>query len=103
MQDPSTNPLDLIKQQLRGGVPRMPASLGGSGGSGPQTIGGGIAGVASKAEDEGIKIYRKHTKYNEWEFIYDQREDYANPASAGFGGGPNVGGGPLRATPGPVK
>ncbi len=36
---------------------------------------GGIAGVASKLEVEGIKIYRDHSKYNEWEFIYDPRQD----------------------------
>jgi hypothetical protein len=35
------------------------------------TIGGGIAGVASKREQEGIKIYNEKKKYNEWEFVYD--------------------------------
>lgn len=56
------------------------AGIGGSapgpGGTTPppvqgQTIGGGIAGVASKLEREGIKIYRDKTAYNEWEFVYD--------------------------------
>jgi hypothetical protein len=35
------------------------------------TIGGGIAGVASKAEGEGIMVYADHTDFNEWEFIWD--------------------------------
>jgi len=40
-----------------------------------QTIGGGIAGVASKREQEGIKLYGKRSKYNEWEFVYDVTKD----------------------------
>jgi hypothetical protein len=42
---------------------------------GGATIGGGIAGVASKLEQEGIKIYNDHTAYNEWEFVYDSTKD----------------------------
>ena len=37
--------------------------------------GAGIAGVASKYEATGIKIYKDHAKYNEWEFIYDPRDE----------------------------
>jgi hypothetical protein len=51
-------------------------------GLGGQTIGGGFAGVASKAEQEGIKSYRERTSYNEWEFVYDMTKD----ASRGGGG-----------------
>ncbi len=40
-----------------------------------QTIGGGIAGVASKLEREGIKIYKDRKAYNEWEFVYDLSQD----------------------------
>ena len=36
-----------------------------------QNISGGIAGVASTVEREGIKIYKEKSKYNQWEFIYD--------------------------------
>jgi hypothetical protein len=43
--------------------------------AGGQQIGGGIAGVASKLEAEGIKVYNDRTKYNEWEFVYDFRQD----------------------------
>jgi hypothetical protein len=42
---------------------------------GGQTIGGGIAGVASKLEQEGIKTYKDRTNYKEWEFIYDIAKD----------------------------
>ncbi len=48
-----------------------------------QTIGGGIAGVASKLEAQGIKVYNERTKYNEWEFVYDPRKDMTNPMMAG--------------------
>jgi hypothetical protein len=44
-------------------------------GMGGTTIGGGIAGVASKLEQEGIKIYNDRTAYNEWEFVYDSTKD----------------------------
>jgi hypothetical protein len=35
----------------------------------------GIAGVASKAEDHGVRVYRGKENYNEWEFVYDYREE----------------------------
>ncbi len=56
--------------------------------------GGGIAGVASKSEQQGIKVYNDRTKYNEWEFVYDPRKDKTNPMSAygqGFPGGGGTG------------
>ena len=45
-----------------------------------QGIGGGIAGVATTMEAEGIMVYNERTKYNEWEFLYDFREDQAAQA-----------------------
>src|SRR5205807_8672295 len=59
---------------------------------GGTTIGGGFAGVASKAEQEGIKSYNDRTSYNEWEFVYDMSKDI----SRGGGRGAVVG------TPAPV-
>ncbi len=38
-------------------------------------IGGGIAGVASKYEGEAIKRYNERSKFDEWEFVYDRRND----------------------------
>jgi hypothetical protein len=52
-----------------------------------QQIGGGIAGVASTAETEGIKVYNEKTNYKEWEFIYDYTKD------KGPGVGPQTGAG----------
>ena len=43
---------------------------GGMPGSGP-TFGGGLAGVASTSEGQGVKIYNERTLYKEWEFIFD--------------------------------
>ncbi len=36
---------------------------------------GGIAGVASTAEGKGIHVVNDHTKYKEWEFVYDIKKD----------------------------
>ncbi len=53
-------------------------------GMGGQVIGGGIGGVASKVEREGIKIFKQRAAYNEWEFVYDISKD---PARGGGRGG----------------
>lgn len=42
----------------------------------------GIAGVASKSERSGVKVYKEREFYNEWEFVYDYRQD----AQAGLTG-----------------
>jgi hypothetical protein len=34
-----------------------------------------LAGVASNLEADSIKVYNDRTKYNEWEFVYDPRQD----------------------------
>ena len=51
------------------------SSFGGGFGMTSGGGGAGIAGVASKYEALGIKIYKDHAKYNEWEFIYDPRDE----------------------------
>jgi hypothetical protein len=51
-------------------------------GMGGTTVGGGIAGVASKLEQEGIKVYNQRTAYNEWEFIYDMSKDKSRGGGA---------------------
>lgn len=35
----------------------------------------GIAGVGGTADGEGIHVINDHTKYKEWEFIYDIKDD----------------------------
>lgn len=65
--------LEMIQRLLT--TPR-PGGIGGPAAQqGGQVIGGGIAGFASRLEAEGIKVYKERTKYNEWEFIYDIKED----------------------------
>jgi len=54
--------------------------------AGTQTIGGGIGGVASKLEQEGIKTYNKKTAYDEWEFVYDMSKDPMRGGSTGVTG-----------------
>jgi hypothetical protein len=54
---------DLLKKPRPGGMPTS--------NPGGQTFGGGIAGVASTAEGEGVKVYNERTLYEEWEFIFD--------------------------------
>jgi type II secretory pathway pseudopilin PulG len=57
------------------GTPITPTTSG-------QIIGGGIAGVASKLEQDGIKMYNNHESYDEWEFVYDLSKDPARAGSA---------------------
>jgi hypothetical protein len=70
---PGTNPaINQIQQSLFG--PRQSATTGTAATSQDQTLSGGgigIAGVASKAEFEGIKRYHDQSAYNKWEFTFD--------------------------------
>ncbi|MGD0199178.1 MAG: hypothetical protein ABSD27_00350 [Bryobacteraceae bacterium] len=91
----TVDPQTLIGRMLRGEQGGQPGL-----GRGNLSIGGGIAGVASKFEGAGIKVYGDRTKYNEWEFIYDVRKD---PSTAPGRGGPlgpptSLGGQPARST-----
>ena len=77
---------DMIRNILTtprpGGMPQ--------GNPGGQTFGGGIAGVASTAEGEGVKVYNDRTLYQEWEFIFDpaKQKQIPNPNAIGVGGTP---------------
>jgi hypothetical protein len=77
---------DMIRNILTtprpGGMPQ--------GVTGGQVIGGGIAGVASTAEGEGVKVYNDRTLYQEWEFIFDPQKvkQIPNPNAVGAGGTP---------------
>jgi hypothetical protein len=56
-----------------------------------QVMGGGIAGVASKADADSIMVYHDHTNYGQWEFIFDpskQRYPPPNPVSGAAIGTP---------------
>jgi len=56
-------------------------------GAGGAVFGGGIAGVASKSEDRGIKVFKDKENYNLWEFVYDYRKDPALMGAAATTGG----------------
>jgi len=75
---------NLLTQPRPGGL----AGITGAGASGA-IMGGGIAGVASKAEGESIMVYGDRTDFSEWEFIYDPMKFRvpANPNSGSGGGG----------------
>lgn len=47
------------------------------------TFGGGLAGVATKYEAGSIKLYNERQKYQEWEFVYDYRNDRMNMTATG--------------------
>ena len=64
---------NILTQPRQGGIPGQ-ASAG--------AMGPGIVGVATKHEGIGIKVYAERTKYQEWEFVYDQKDEKA----------PNMGG-----------
>ena len=84
---PNNAAADLIRNILTtprpGGMPTQTA-MGG------QTIGGGIAGVASTSEGEGVKVYNDRTMYAEWEFIFDPQKvkQIPNPNVQGVAGTP---------------
>jgi hypothetical protein len=77
----------IINQILMTPNPRGLAGVQGAQGN---VMGGGIAGVASKMEDDSIMVYHDRSKYNEWEFIYDPSKEkpLPNPAGGGAGGTP---------------
>lgn len=64
---------------------RQPAA--GAQPAGGMILSGGIAGVASKADMEGIRKYNDRTNYKEWEFLFDFRKAMQ---AAGMGAGPGT-------------
>ncbi|MBK7929182.1 MAG: hypothetical protein IPJ98_17390 [Bryobacterales bacterium] len=88
---------DLIRQILT--TPRA-GGLQGAQGMAQGGLGAGIAGIASKKEATGIKIYNERTRYDEWEFVYDQsKEAKSAMAAAGVNSqGTNQPGGPLQGS-----
>jgi type II secretory pathway pseudopilin PulG len=54
--------------------------FGDTGSTGSTTVVGRIVGVSSTSPKESIRVYKKQTHYNQWEFVYD-------PASEALTGG----------------
>jgi hypothetical protein len=67
--------MQMINQLLTAPNPRATAAAVQTSSAQQPLQAGGIAGVASKLESESIKIYNERSSYNEWEFIYDPRQD----------------------------
>jgi hypothetical protein len=86
---PQQNPAANAQNQQNNTTGTPVANLASQGQN--QTIGGGIAGVASKLEKEGIKIYRERSAYNEWEFVYDITKDSSRGGGAATPGQTNSG------------
>jgi hypothetical protein len=65
---------NLLTQPRPNGIPTANTN-------GMQTMGGGIAGFASKAEQDSIMVYNDQTNYGLWEFIFDPSKvkPLANP------------------------
>ncbi len=60
----------------------------------------GIAGVASKSEHSGVKVYKGYELYKEWEFVYDYREDSSMQGMGAAGGLAGGGGNIAPGQPG---
>jgi type II secretory pathway pseudopilin PulG len=84
----------ILTQPRTGGMPTAVPT-------GNNTIGGGIAGVASKLDDDSIMVCADHTNYKEWEFIFDPSKwrGPADPRKA-LVGTPAGNGSSSNATPG---
>jgi len=82
---PQNPALEMIRNLLTNPRPGGLTGVQAQSASGGQIMGGGIAGVASTAEAEGIKLYNERSKYNEWEFIYDIRKDPLKLRQMGIG------------------
>lgn len=75
---------------------RQPAQ--GVGQPGGVVLGGGIAGVASRADMLGIRTYNERTNIKEWEFLFDFRKAL-QAAGIGAGQGAPGQGGQQQASP----
>lgn len=74
----------------------------------PCVMGGGVVGVASTIDQQGIRIYKKHSNYSEWEFVYEQLNPQGayqpclSGPNANYRGAPGVAlGGPGNAVTAP--
>jgi type II secretory pathway pseudopilin PulG len=85
-QNPAANMINNILMNPRGAATGQPGvGIGQPVGGQPlgQQIGGGIAGIASKSEDQAIMVYNDKTNYNEWEFIFDPTKQPPLPSPLG--------------------
>jgi hypothetical protein len=75
---PGNAGLQQVQNQLAGNQIGTGLSQSGSSAfNNNNSIGGGIAGVASKYKGPSIKVYDDQQRYEKWEFIYDPKKDSA--------------------------
>jgi hypothetical protein len=78
LTSPNPQAAQIIQQaQQQGGL---------SGGNPSGAMGGGVAGVASNADQEGIMVYNDRTVYKEWEFVFDPSKVTPIASSSGVPG-----------------
>jgi hypothetical protein len=63
---------NMLQNMLTTPRPNGPPGMGQTQGT---VVGGGMAGVASKMDSEGLMVYNDRTNYKEWEFVYDPSKD----------------------------
>ncbi|MFZ0594145.1 MAG: hypothetical protein WAM39_27050, partial [Bryobacteraceae bacterium] len=70
---------------LRQQQPKPSTFASSSSSSGPTISNGSIAGVASTAKGNSIKVINKQTDYSKWEFVYNPQQDAANQLQKAIG------------------
>ncbi len=66
---------DLLTRPRPGGLAGLQGQTAPQQGPQAASFQEGIAGVASKSERSGVKVYKDRKSFNEWEFVYDYRKD----------------------------
>jgi len=93
-------------QAILGAQRTTPAGAGG-GAQGPMgagnasALGPGLVGVATKVEMEGIRRYKEHSNYSEWEFLYDPNDSKGSGQGSASGTQQGAAGNAAGATAGP--
>ena len=95
----TTPPAIQAVQQVLGSqnVGASASGTGVKGAAGPSSLGAGLAGVASRKEEQSIRVYKNQANYSLWEFIFDPRQagmqnmgGQYSPGSTGIGGAPGA-------------
>ncbi|MGA8598609.1 MAG: hypothetical protein WB676_28155 [Bryobacteraceae bacterium] len=83
--NPAASALNSVNSALRQQQPKPSTFASSSSSSGPTISNGSIAGVASTAKGNSIKVINKQTDYSKWEFVYNPQQDAANQLQKAIG------------------
>jgi uncharacterized membrane protein YgcG len=88
LNDAAKTIMQGLTQPRPGGAP--PGVAVGAGG---MLLAGGVAGIASKLEAKGVKLFNETDKIGDWEFVYDFQQDMNSRMKVNLGtpGGPDPG------------